>query len=252
MITTRILMLSPDTSTAAAVRATPRPMLSHVCTTLLVVLGLLAFVGLSPLQTQAQEVDITPGIKGGVNFADLGGDDAELIFDGGGSGDFEIPIEARTGIVAGGFALIDFDGPFALQPEVLYVQKGAKVEIEFLEETASSTLKLDYIEVPVLAKFQIPLEGSIAPNIFAGPAVAFNITAEQEGEGPDGSETTDLSEVISTTDFGLQVGAGVDFDAGPGTIMLDAWYELGLSSIPSEGDADIKNQGIRITAGFGF
>jgi len=238
-------------------------MASRLCTTLLVVLGLLAFVGLSPLQTQAQEVDITPGIKGGVNFADLGGDDAEfflqLISGGEGSDDSS---ETRTGIVAGGFALIDFDGPFALQPEVLYVQKGTKVEGELedpiLGETVSfsSTIKLDYIEVPILAKFQIPLEGNIAPNIFAGPAVAFNINAEVEAEAGGESNTTDLSDLgveVSTADFGLQVGAGVDFDIGSGrTIMLDARYEFGLSSIPSEGDADITNQGIRITAGFGF
>jgi len=220
-------------------------------------------IGSISVPAQAQEMDITPGIKGGVNFADLGGDDAELFFElglgGGGSGDSDIPIEARTGIVAGGFALIDFNGAFALQPEVLYVQKGAQVELEFENplsgETTSitNTLKLGYIEVPVLAKFQIPLEGNIAPNIFAGPAVAFNINAEQEAEGGGESGTADLSEAVSTADFGLQVGAGVDFDIGSGrTIMLDARYEFGLSSIPSEGDADITNQGIRITAGFGF
>ena len=62
---------------------------------------------------------------------------------------------------------------------------------------------------------------------------------------------------MKSTDFGLVIGAGVDFGLGvPGTgkITLDVRYSLGLSTIADvEGEeVDIKNGAFSLMVGFSF
>lgn len=174
---------------------------------------------------------IKPGVRAGVDFMTVGGDDADD------------DVERRTGFMVGGFALVDFGGPLALQPELTYTQKGAT------NPDTDVTTKLDYIEIPVLAKFQVPVSGPVSPNIFAGPTLGFNVTSELED---DNGNTQDLNNV-SGTEFGLAFGGGVDFGVSSGTLMIDFRYELGLTSIDdSNADLSINNQGFMVTAGFAF
>ena len=178
-------------------------------------------------------MDIKPGVRAGVDFMTFGGDDAD--------GD---DLGRRTGIMIGGFALVDLTGPFALQPELTYIQKGAE------SSDGDLTRKNDYIEIPVLAKFQLPVSGPASPNLFAGPTLGFNVTAELED---DEGNTQDFGDETSGTEFGLAVGGGVDFGLGTGTLMVDLRYELGLTSIDdTDADQSIRNQGFVITAGFVF
>ena len=203
-----------------------------------VALVALAFflTGILPLPAQAQlgeGIDIKPGVRAGVDFMTFGGDDTD-----------SDNLDRRTGIMIGGFALVDLTGPFALQPELTYIQKGAE------SSDGDLTRKNDYIEIPVLAKFQLPVSGPASPNLFAGPTLGFNVTAELED---DEGNTQDFGDETSGTEFGLAVGGGVDFGLGTGTLMVDLRYELGLTSIDdTDADQSIRNQGFVITAGFVF
>lgn len=216
-----------------------------------VVLVLMFVLSVTPATAQ---VSIEPGVKLGGNLATFQGDDAEATLIG---MDGEADLNRRTGLVVGGFLFMDFAGPFALQPELLYVQKGAKMEgsattmlgpIDF-----SATYKVDYLEIPVLAKFEVPMTGPASPNLFAGPALGFKMSESWEMEVMGETETED-SDDIKSTDLGFVIGAGMDFGLTAGTLTVDLRYVLGLSSLPSEGDdeADIKNGGIMLTAGFRF
>lgn len=220
---------------------------------------LILFLGMGLVFTSSPamgQVDIKPGVKAGLNFADLGGDDADAFAEFISSSSGSVDIGRRTGFAVGGFALIDFAGPFALQPELVYVQKGQKsdLEAEFFGETISGsvTTKLDYIEVPLLAKFQIPVAGPLSPNLFAGPTVGFTASSEVEMEFSGESESDDIGDDISGTDFGLAFGGGADFGLSAATLTVDLRYGLGLTDIPDEGEASVTNQGIMLTAGLAF
>ena len=80
--------------------------------------------------------DVALGFIGGLNLANMGGDDV--------SG-----TDSKTGFAGGGVLNYNFSNVFALQTEVLYTQKGFKEE----ENGFTLKFKLNYIEVPVLAKF---------------------------------------------------------------------------------------------------
>jgi opacity protein-like surface antigen len=196
-------------------------------------LALVLFLGAGLIftATPAQsQTDISPGVRAGVDFMSVGGDDTD-------------GFDSRTGFLIGGYATIDFGAPVLVQPEIMYIQKGASAEIGDTEITQ----KLDYIEIPVLAKYQIPA-GGFSPNVFAGPALGFNINAERSN-----GDTQDISDSISGTEFGLYFGAGADFGLSAGTVSIDARYNLGLTNIlDTDGDASQNNQGFMITAGFAF
>ena len=86
------------------------------------------------------------GLKAGLNLANEGGSDVEDFF-----GE---SLDARTGFNGGFFFMYQFNKMFAIQPEAYYTMKGATANLGGLD----FTLKLDYIEVPVLLKLIIPIE----------------------------------------------------------------------------------------------
>ena len=174
---------------------------------------------------------LTLGFKGGLNLSNMTGDDIE-------------DNEMKVCFGGGAFLNIPVGGPFSIQPELLYVMKG----YEF-ESTSDAGVRMSYIDLPILAKLTIPTLGPISPNFFAGPYVGFNMSADVYLEDVE----EDISDSLKTTDFGLVVGAGVDYSLLVGELTFDARYTLGLTSIDNTADEeDVKNTGIMIMAGYGF
>jgi len=197
---------------------------------------------------QASAQNIKLGVKGGVNIADLGGSDV---------GD----TKTKSGLIAGAFAEFMIGDMFAVQPEVLYSQKGTKAA----EAGVDAKLKLDYIEIPVLLKVNIPIEGSkVHPNVYAGPALAIKSSCKLSGS--DGSVSIDLDcddplivdaigeeFPIKSTDFGLVFGGGISFDVGGADVGVDVRYNLGLTKILDvDPSTDTKNKVISIMGTVGF
>jgi len=145
---------------------------------------------------------------------------------------------------------------FSLQPELLYVQQGAKNEYEEMNEmgeligSGDYIMDLDYIQIPVLAKVDLPVAGSVLPSIIAGPAIAFKINAEGTYEGSTGDVSADLEDVNSTN-LSLIVGLGLKLGAGPAGVNVEVRYNYGLSKI-YDGPIDIQNRSIQGLVGFSF
>jgi hypothetical protein len=194
---------------------------------------LIAFSTLSTAQLKL-------GVKAGGNIANLSGDDV-------GNPD------SKFGIAAGVFLFHQLSPMFAIQPEVYYSMKGATDKEDFNGNTVDITLTLDYIEIPVLLKFLIPVQGAnINPAIFVGPFIGINTTAKVKAEGNGQSAEQDLED-IKSTEFGLQFGGGIGFDIGNNELGFDIRYILGLTSIDdSASNADVKNNVINFNAYFAF
>jgi len=180
------------------------------------------------------------GLKAGVNFANVTGDDAD-------------GTNSKTGFAGGIFFMYQFSSLFAIQPEAYYSMKGATDEQALFGETAELTVSLDYFEVPILFKVLIPIENSpIRPSIFVGPYVGFNTTAKAKLEYMGESEEEDVEDV-NPTDIGLVFGAGIGFPVGQNEAGVDFRYNMGLTTIDNSDDEfDIKNSVFNINAYFGF
>jgi len=180
------------------------------------------------------------GVKAGLNISNLSGSDA-------GSPD------SKTGFAGGVFFMYQFSNMFAIQPEAYYTMKGAKQKGNFEGYDYTATLSLDYIEVPVLLKLIIPIQGSkINPSIFAGPSIGFNTTHKAKVEVAGQSSESDMQN-IKSTDFGLVFGGGLGFPMGKNELGFDIRYILGLGTIDdSSAKSDVKNGVINFNAYFGF
>ena len=193
---------------------------------LLAVLTVFAFTNgfaqVDPGTNSSSEVSF--GAKGGVNFAAITGDETD-------------DLDGRTGIHGGAVVNIPISELFAVQPEVIYSAQGAT----FMEEGLDVTVKLDYINVPILADFTVA-EGF---SLQGGPQIGINVTKEVEAEG----FSMELEEVESVI-FEGAIGAQYRLPIG---LFFQARYVIGISNINSDSD-DISNQNsvFSLSAGWFF
>jgi hypothetical protein len=191
------------------------------------------------------------GVKAGANFSSLGGDDVPSEFG------------SRTGLVVGGFVHYPFSDLLAIQPELLYSQKGADFSAQFLGETVDGTLMVDYIEIPVLLRVNVPAGApELRPTLHVGPTFAFEVSCKvrYSGFGESGTEDCDADsdgEFVEDDrrkfDMGLALGGGLDIAFLTGTLMIEGRYTLGLQSLDTSSDPeDVKNRTWSITFGYRF
>ena len=156
----------------------------------------------------AQHVEY--GIKGGVNFANIRDDAANNNADG------------KTGFHLGGLAHIHITRSFAIQPEIVYSTQGA--------EYGNSKLKLNYINVPVLAQYMFA-DGF---RLQTGPQLGILTTSEWK----NGNTETDVDN-LSNADFSWSFGASYVGHSGLG---VDARYNLGLTDVSKSNTTDLQNR----------
>jgi hypothetical protein len=186
---------------------------------------------------QAQNLSVGPNIA--LNIASLGGKDVA-------SG-----LGSKTGIMIGGFLNIPFDKMFALQPELAFTMKGASGTINGTNVTVTE----NYIELPVLLKFYIPLAGrtTIKPSLYFGPAIGLNVASNEEDQANGQTNNTDLKNQTKSIEFSLVFGGGVGFKLGTGMLDLSLRYTLGLTTLDKSGNNFTITTGtFAIVAGYAF
>lgn len=155
-------------------------------------------------------------------------------------GNYWDDLEPKIGFCGGGFITGNINSILAIQPEILFVMKGA-------EEPDDYEVELNYLEIPVLIKLSMP-GGIVAPKLFLGPAFAMKLISNEVYEDGYWVEIDYLTDI----DFGLVIGAGIDLDTGYGKIVIEARYTLGLVTIKDEEGYDIENDVISFMAGYSF
>lgn len=193
------------------------------------------------------------GMKIGVNFASLTGSYLQL--SGPGAGFYEVEVGARTGFAIGGYAVLPLSAPVFLQPEILYVQKGARIEITGLS-SGTGTVRAGYLEAPILLRFEIPIDEStqgmqVQPYILGGPTIGARLHAGSEATG-DAFVEEDFGDVANILDIGLTAGAGVGYETAAGTAVAEVRVALGVSDVISSSDDSARTRGIMMTVGFIF
>lgn len=155
------------------------------------------------------------GVKAGVNSTNLTGDDTN-------------DYQSITGFHAGVFAEIPLGRKFSIKPELMYSLQGAKSDgIDSI--LAGSTLKTGYINIPLLAKYNI-ISGLY---VETGPQIGFLASAKNDFNGVN----HDVKDVYKTTDFSWAFGLGYELPLGLG---VNARYNSGLGKI-AEGQHKWRN-----------
>lgn len=129
---------------------------------------------------------------------------------------------------------------FMIQPEVNYSIRG----VELNDGEKEATIKLRYVDLPVLAKF------AVCPkfNLYAGPQVGFLTWAKRDSSFTN--EMIDLKNDFDKADFGLVFGGEYNFTRH---LFLGTRYYLGLHQIAEEwNNFEMKNRYISFRVGYKF
>lgn len=210
---------------------------------LLSILSVLLILSFSNINAQTR---ISLGARAGLNIASLSY--SPDIASG-------VTKSSRTGFKFGALVEIGFTPMIAVQIEPMFVA-GAGSELS--STFGKATLKLSYLEFPILFKFKIPVSGSVRPYVFAGPNIGLVMSAKVLNE-PNGfpSSESDQKDFTSSILFALDFGAGAGFNMAPNTTLIfDVRYSFGMSNLLNEkgGSAtqSIKANGLQILAGVMF
>lgn len=184
-----------------------------------------ALVVFSFISTNAQ--DVKYGAKVGINIANQK-------FEGSG---ITLTANSIVGVQVGGFAEVNLNEKFAIQPEVLFSTEGSELKAEGEEVT----FNLSYINVPVMLKFYP------APkfNLQAGPQVGLLVAAKGKYQGVK----EDIKDGYKTANFGLNLGAAYEFTE---KCFVDARYNFGLSNIMDNTEDGTKNKGVVLSLAVGY
>jgi len=211
-----------------------------------------AIAVLSFATTQAQEIKF--GVKAGLNVSTIGGDFGVSEFDS----DLREDTKSAIGFHIGGLAEIMLSDKFALQPELMFSQQGAKVEFTDVvdpEFSFEQTTTLSYVNLPIMAKFY-PVEGF---SIEVGPQFGFLVSDNDDFTNDSTPDPEDAPEYKSF-DYGVNVGVGYKMETG---LMFQLRYNIGLADIDDVPDGldglgvlgntfSRKNRVLQVSVGYMF
>ena len=122
---------------------------------------------------------------------------------------------------------------FSLVPELYFATKGGTLKENNPLTGGKSTLRINSLEMPVLARLHC---NKLYLN--AGPYVGYNVGGRLKVDGTNTSSATTTKVTFGNTaadikrwDFGFQAGAGYNFNLKQSILTLDVRYGYGIASI---------------------
>ena len=181
------------------------------------------------------------GVRAGVNIATQSYDDDY-------DGDPSSIIGLNLGLV---YELVLTDN-ISLQPEIHFIQKGAKEKFDDFFGSGEVSITLNYLELAVMGKFNVLNFGDNG-NFYLGltPHLGYGLNGKFKFEFEGESETEDIDfdeDGINRIDFGVGFGLGASF----GNLFIDARYNLGLANLNDSDDFTINNRGLLVGIGYKF
>lgn len=144
-------------------------------------------------------------------------------------------LDSNVGLNIGASILFPLSGSFGLYVGGSYSEKGASGS----DGPVTAKINIDYIDVPVLLRYAVPISGPVGVHVYGGGAISFEIDCDVGvelslalSETISVSSDCDVDELDLETEtiaFGLMTGAGIDYGIGSGIdLVLDAFYNYGI------------------------
>ena len=179
----------------------------------------------------------TASAQAGVLF---GMNSANINLDAGTSGEIAADTNRRTGFVGGVYFNAPMREMVSVELDALFSQKGTK----FQDGPETVSVKLNYVDIPVMARINLPGSGAARVHLLAGPS--FNVKVSEKFNQVENDNNEDQFKTFSTS---LVMGLGVMVSS----FRIDARYGLGLTNIlkDSSDGFTAKNKVFSILFGFG-
>ena len=178
----------------------------------------LTFFGLT--QANAQNF----GFKGGYNYSSFNGDVAK-----------DNTLKGLSGFYVGALLELPLGDVLSLQPEVIYSRQGAAWEQKNILGEFKKDLKLDYLNIPVMAKVNLGplfLQGGVQFGFLVDkPEVSYTAGNRRI------SQTVD-KDAYASFDFGVGAGLGVNLNQH---FFVEARYTHSLTNALDPNNNSLKN-----------
>lgn len=145
--------------------------------------------------------------------------------------------DPRWGVAAGAELEYQATDIFSLSVGALYSMQGTKPD-------EGSTIKADYINIPILANVYVVKGLAVKLGIQPG----FNVNSEFKVEAQGVSHSADID--AKTFDFTIPVGLSYEFSDIP--VVIDARYNWGLTKVFDVTGDSPKNSVFQISVGYKF
>ena len=203
-----------------------------------ITLAAFGFINTINAQTGIDRRDeLTLGAKIGANYSNVYDSNSE-----------DFVADGKLGLAVGAFVTVPLGTLFAIQPEVLFSQKGFKGSGTLLGTDYSYTHTTNYLDVPLFVAFRpTPLI-----SVMAGPQFSYLLDTKYELNGNSTIDEEDINgDNYKKGVFGAVVG--VDFNYQ--NFVLGTRLGWDVSKTNEDGDANsprFKNKVIQVTFGYRF
>ena len=154
--------------------------------------------------------------------------------------------DSRTGFVGGLSFNLPVQSMFSVEVDALFAQKGSEFTFEESGFTDTAKIKLNYVDFPVMARFNLSGSGPAGVHLLIGPSFNFKVSEKFDPENESGAE-----DEVETMETALVIGGGVRVSV----FRIDLRYAIGLSNIIKDSASDGlftgKNKVFSILVGFG-
>lgn len=181
---------------------------------------------------------------------------------------------------------LKFNNWFGVQAEAAYIQRGARAifdvenlqgqneqgqAVNYQDVYVVDRFKTHYIDVPIFVRFRLGGEG-FAATAKLGPTFSMALTGTHQhtedakvvGQNQQGQQVEQRIDYVKTKnidfdkeynrfDIAATGALGIEISAGPGAIIADLRYLLGLNDLNTKSrkiDDRIKNRGFQIGLGY--
>ena len=164
------------------------------------------------------------GFKGGYNYSSFNGEVAK-----------DNTLKGLSGFYVGALLELPLGDVLSLQPEVIYSRQGAAWEQKKILGEFKKDLKLDYLNIPVMAKVNLGplfLQGGVQFGFLVGkPEVSYTRGAQRVTEKVD-------KDAYAAFDFGVGAGLGVNLSQH---FFVEARYTHSLTNALDPNNNSLKN-----------
>lgn len=168
----------------------------------------------------------------------------------------------KSGFAGGAGAELMLNEDWGWEFGLWYIQKGTQGTFQnnqtntgFLPGTNDvfdGTIKLDYVEIPILVNVYFPVAEKARIRGFIGPTFAFLTRAEADGTYNGVAETRNIEDDFDNADITVMVGAGGQFKLQRVNLMLDFRWDIGATNISTVGDMEIRTNTMLVTVAVGI
>lgn len=175
------------------------------------------------------------GLRLGLGISTVNSDDASLDGSDAQSG-------LNVGFVAG--LQLSYSTPLFLEGGLYYTEKGGKGTYS----DKRFTYDLNYLELPVVVKYQYFASNDVAIQPFFGGYVACGVGGKVKNFGDRKAESSFSSDYFQRFDGGLRLGCGLSYQS----LYMDLTYDIGLANICHDYFDTSHNRCFYINVGVNF